>query len=124
MIKEIILTGTTDSSGDAVVNAEETIAGEVVAIAWVDGDLVNNVTGVISTQGSDASQTIMSIGAAEGDNDAIFYPRAIIHDEGADVLTGTAGGDRCLMLAVGKLRLVIAAGGATKTGGCHVYYRE
>lgn len=124
MIKEIRLIGTTDASGDAVINAEKTIVGEIVAIGWVDGDLADNNTGVISTQGSGASQTIMSIGAAEGDDDAIFYPRAIVHDEGADVLTGTAGGDRCLFLAVGKLRLVIGDGGATKTGGCLVYYRE
>lgn len=124
MMKEIKLYGTTDASGDVVINAEKTIAAEIVAIAWADGDLANNVTGVISTQGAEASQVIMSIGAAEGDDDAIFYPRHIVHDEGADVLTGTAGGDRCLPLAVGKLRLVIAAGGATKTGGCYVYYRE
>ena len=123
-MKEIRLYGATDASGDAVINAVKTIAGEIVAIAWIDGDLANNVTGVISTQGSPASQTIMSIGAAEGDDDAIFDPRAIVHDEGADVLTGTAGGDRTYPLAVGKLRLVIAAGGATKSGGCHVYYRE
>ncbi len=123
MLKETILYGTTDGSGDLTVNAESTIMGEIVAIAWIDGALANNHTAVISTQGSDASQVIMTIGAAEGDNDAVFYPRHIIHDEGADVLTGTAGGDRALPLAVGKLRMVIASGGATAAGGCHVYHR-
>ena len=123
MLKETILYGTTDGSGDLTINAESTIMGEIVAIAWIDGALANNHTAVISTQGSDASQVIMTIGAAEGDNDAVFYPRHIIHDEGADVLTGTAGGDRALPLAVGKLRMVIASGGATAAGGCHVYHR-
>ena len=124
IVDEIKLYGTTTALGALTVNAEYPIMGEIVAIVWIDGDLADNNTAVISTQGAPASQTIMSIGAAEGDNDAIFYPRHIIHDEGADVLTGAAGGDRALPLAVGKLRMVIAAGGDKKSGGCVVYYRE
>ena len=124
IVDEIRLYGTTTSLGALTVNAEYAIMGEIVAIAWIDGDLADNVTAVISTQGAPASQTIMSIGAAEGDDDVIFYPRHLIYDEGADVLLGTAGGDRALPLAVGKLRMVIAAGGDEKSGGCIVYYRE
>lgn len=124
MLKEIRLYGTTAADGSLTVNAVESMLGEIVAIAWVDGTFDNNVTAVISTQGSEASQTIMSIGAAEGDNDLVFYPRHIIYDEGADVLTGTAGGDRALPLAVGTLRMVVAAGGNAKSGGCVVYFRE
>ena len=123
-LKEIILTGTTDGSGDAVINAEYTIVGKVVAIAWQDGGLANGHTGVISSQGDPGSQTIMTVGTGEGDNDAVFYPRHVIHDEGAGALTGTSGGDREYPFVSGKLRLVIAAGGATATGGCYVYYRE
>jgi len=124
MLKEIRLYGTTAADGSLTVNAVESMLGEIVAIAWVDGTFDNNVTAVISTQGSEASQTIMSIGAAEGDDDLVFYPRHIIYDEGADVLTGTAGGDRALPLAVGTLRMVVAAGGNAKSGGCVVYFRE
>ncbi len=122
--KEIRLEVTTDGSGDATTDATTAVMGRLYAIAWVDGDLVDNVTAVISTQGAEASQTLMSIGAGEGDNDAIFYPRHIVHDEGADVLTGTAGGDRTLPLMVGTPRLVVAAGGGTKTGACILYYEE
>ncbi len=123
-MKEIRLFGTTSSGGAATINATKSILGKLYAIAWIDGDLADNNTAIISTQGHEASQTLMSIGAAEGDNDEIFYPRALVFDEGADVLTGTAGGDRVRMLLVGTPRLVIAAGGDEKTGGCILYYED
>ena len=123
-IKEVRLIGTTISAGTVTINDTNDILGEIVAVAWYDGDLADNITATLSTQGQPGSQTIMAWGAAEADNDKVFYPRHIIHDEGADVLTGTAGGDRALPFAAGKLRLAIVAGGSVKTGGCYVYYRE
>lgn len=122
MLKEMRLVGTTDGSGDAIINGESNVLGFLKAVAWIDGDLVDNVTFVLSTQGHEASQVLLTAGAAEADNDVIFYPRHIIYDEGADVLTGTSGGDREYPLMVGRPRLVIAAGGSAKTGGCILFY--
>ena len=122
--KEMRLVGTTNSSGVATIDGDKAVLGKLFAIAWVDGDLADNNTAVISTQDHEAAQTLMTTGAGEGDDDEIFYPRAIVHNEGADVLTGTAGGDREKMLMVGTPRLVITAGGDTKTGGCILYYEE
>ena len=121
-LKEMRLVGTTDGSGDVVINGEDTVIGFLKAVAWTFGDLANNNTFVLSTQGHEASQTLLTGDAGESDADVIFYPRRLIYDEGADVLVGTAGGDREYPLMVGRPRLVIAAGGATKTGGCILYY--
>lgn len=121
---EIRLVGETNSSGVATINGTKSVIGKLFAIAWIDGDLDDNNTAVISTQGHDASQTLLTIGTAEGDDDEIFYPRALVHDEGADVLVGANGGDREMMLVAGTPRLVIAAGGDTKTGGCILYIEE
>ena len=122
-LREVRLYGTTDTSGDLTVTGDA-VFGKVYAVAWIDGTLDDNNTAVLSTINHDAASTILTLEAGEGDDDAIFYPRAIVHDAGAESLTGTAGGDRAEPLAAGNLQLVIAAGGALKSGGCIVFIEE
>ncbi len=118
------LVGITSAGGAVTVDGETTVLGWLKAVAWIDGDLADSNTAVISTQDHEAAQTLLTIGAGEGDVDNIFLPRHLIYDEGADVLTGTSGGDREYPFMAGRPRLVIAAGGDTKTGGCILYYEE
>ncbi len=116
------LVGTTNSSGAAtIVDPEGGIIGKLYAVAWVDGTLVDNNTSVLSVINGDAATTLLTLGAGEGDNDDIKYPRTLVQDLSDTDLTGTAGGDRAMPVVAGTLQLVIASGGDTKTGGCLVY---
>jgi len=121
---EVRLYGTTSAGGALSVEGEAAVCGELVAVVWIDGTFDNNVTAVISTIDHEGASTLLTIGAGEGDNDEIFYPREIVHDMAADVLTGTAGGDRVKPLAVGTPKLVVAAGGNAKSGGCILYIKD
>jgi hypothetical protein len=117
-MKSVRLVGTTDASGDLTVNGTMTISGVVYAIRWIDGDLVDGVDAVISTQGADASGTILTL--TNANDDATYYTR--VDSSGS---TGSALTINDIMpLAVGKPRLVISDGGETKTGGCIIYYVE
>ena len=122
-LKEFRLYGTTDSSGDATVTGDA-VDGKVYAVAWIDGDLANNNTAVLSTINHEAATTLLTLAAGEGDDDIVYYPRAVVHDAGATALTGTAGGDRVMPIAIGNLQLVIAAGGSLKSGGCLIFIEE
>lgn len=122
ILDEMELSGTTDGDGALTVNGESAILGRLYAIQWVDGDFTDGVDAVISTQGHGASKTLLTL--TDANTDALYYPRDLVHDATGGVLTGTAGGDRVLPLLVGKPRLVVASGGATKTGGCILFYYE
>ena len=115
------LYGTTDTSGDLTVNDLSAVSGFLYAIRWIDGDLADSNTAVLSTQDSEIAETILTVGAGEGDDDKWYYPRDLVHDDACTALTGTAGGDRAMRIVDGTLRLVIASGGSKKSGGCIVY---
>ena len=120
--KEIELSGTTDTSGDLTVNATTPVIGLLYAIRWVDGTFANGVDAVISTQGHEASVTLLTL--TNADDDAWYYPRDVVHSEAGAALLGTNGGDRALPLMVGVPRMVVSNGGSTLTGGCILYYVE
>ncbi len=124
-IIDIILTGTTNSGG-VTITSTETVKGFLYKVKWVDGDLADAVTAVLSVvetpEGVD--ETLLTLSNPDANADKNYYPRDLVHDATGTALTGTAGGDRIKPLVVGKLKLVIAAGGDTKTGGCHVYIEE
>lgn len=120
--RHVTLTGTTDASGDKVVTAPHPVQGFLHSVDWIDGDLANNVTGVLTVNGvasenSGAAKTLLDLAAGEADDDATFYPRDLEDDTGATELTTYT------YLAIdGILVLTIAAGGNAKTGGCVVHY--
>ena len=122
-MEEHRLYGTTETDGSLTVKGDA-VSGKVYAIAWIDGTFADNVTAVISTIENEAATTLLTLAAGEGDDDVVYYPRALACDAGATALTGTAGGDRVRPIAVGKLQLVVAAGGSAKEGGCIVYIEE
>jgi len=122
MLKEIRLYGTTTAGGALTVNASKAVLGKLFAVQWVVGTLAAGVDAVISTQNHEASKTLLTI--TNGDADALYYPRDLVHDAAGAALTGTQGGDRELSLMVGTPRLVISAGGNAKSGGCILLYLE
>ena len=123
-IYQIQLTATTIADGSATVNGEERVFGMLHAVEWIDGNFDDGVDATLSCQStvSGVAQTLLTL--TNANDDAIYYPRAIVHSEAGAALTGTTGGDRGRMILNGKLRLVIAQGGNVKTGGCIVYYTK
>ena len=124
-IRDIILIGTTNSGG-ATITSTETVKGFLYKVKWVDGDLADAVTAVLSVvetpEGVD--ETLLTLSNPDANADKNYYPRDVVHKADGSALTGTAGGDRIKPLVVGKLKLVIASGGSAKTGGAHVYILE
>ena len=121
-LKHVRLYGTTDSAGAVTVDATKAVYGRLYAVQWIDGSFVNGVDAVISTQGADAAKTLLTL--TNADDDALYYPRDLVHDAAGAALTGTQGGDRCLPLISGTPRMVVASGGAAKVGGCVLFYYE
>jgi hypothetical protein len=124
-IKEYRVNVTVNADGDGTGYSETAVFGMLYKVRWISGDLADNNTSVLSaTYTPLADETLLTLGAGEGDTDLVYYPRALVCDAAGTALTGTAGGDRVCPLVWGKLKLVIAAGGVSKTGGCIAYILE
>ncbi len=123
---DIILIGETNSSGAKTITSTQDVHGFLYKVKWVDGDLVDAVTGVLSVietpEGVD--EILLTLSNPDANADKNYYPRDVVHDATGGTLTGTAGGDRIEPFISGKLKLVIASGGDTKTGGAHVYIKD
>ena len=114
---------TTDSSGDASTTDTLPILGKLYAAKWIDGDLIDGVDFVLTCAGSIVDTALLTKDNANADG--WYYPRVLVNSmtDGA-ALTGTAGGDRGLLVIDGKLKLVVSSGGASKSGGIIVYYEQ
>ena len=114
---------TTDSGGAYSGTAKEMPGSPYLlhAVEWVDGTLDDNVTAVLSMTDtpSGVDTTLLTLGAAEADSDAWFFPQVEVDDNGA-----TATDFFTHQIVTGKLKLVVAAGGNAKTGKCFVYLLE
>lgn len=117
-LHSIKLTGTTDGSQNATITAEKAIIGYLEAVDWIDGDLTDGVDAVLSATltSSGTSQTLLTL--TNANSDAIYYPRRVVDTTAGAAATGVY--DRFLI--DGYLSLAITSGGASKTGGCIVYY--
>lgn len=115
------LIGTTTSGNGGAVTVTDTLSFNAMlyAVEWVDGDLADSNTAVLSATGTESGvdYTLLTLGAGEGDEDVIYYPRVLAQDLAADDLASTYA----YPVVNGTLKLVIASGGDGKTGGCHVY---
>ncbi len=122
-MKEITLSITTNGSGAATVNSTLAVLGKLYAIEYRPGTIDTGATVTVTCEGY-ASKPLLTKATA-GTSDSWYYPRDLVHGvaDGA-ALTGTAGGDRALPILNGKPRVVIASGGATKTGVLVVYYED
>jgi hypothetical protein len=123
----IRLTGTTTAGGAATITASRPVLGKLYAIEWIDGDLADNNTAVLSAvqTGSGVDQALHTWAAGEGDDDGWWYPRIAVHDLSAVGRFYNDESDEPVIdypVINGVLQLVIAAGGNAKTGGCIVYF--
>jgi len=118
------LYGAVSTGGAGTFTSETSVFGLLYAVQWIDGTLADNNTAVLSSINSEGAETLLTLGAGEGDADVKYYPRALTCDNAATALTGTAGGDRVCPLVWGQLQLVIASGGTSTLGGCICYVVE
>jgi hypothetical protein len=123
-LRWIKLTGTTATGGGLTVTAVSRCAGKLHAVEWIDGDFADGVDAVLSVVRDDTAADYTLLTLTNADNDAVYYPRVIIHSEAGAALTGTSGGDRAQPIINGILKLAVTSGGDAKTGGCIVYYED
>ena len=126
MIDHIKLTGTTDSGGDLTVTAPVPIHGAILKrVEWIDGDLVDGVDAVLSVTStpSGVDHTLLTLTNANAD--ANYYPTVIAHDNAGAAVTFDGTNEIYVEDTFwGILKLVVSSGGATKTGGCVVYFES
>lgn len=116
-LKDVRLIGTTSGAGAMTVTGDCPV-GFLHAVEWVDGALDNNNTAVLSciNTPSGNSWTLLTVGAGEGDDDKIYYPRVLENDNACGNLATYTR-----MIVCGTLQLVVASGGAAHQGGCIVW---
>lgn len=118
---------TTNTAGAATVYAEgeskphSAVEGKLYAVLYKPGTTDTGATVTLTCEGEGTKPLLTKTTA--GTSNTWFYPRDLVHGvaDGA-VLTGTAGGDRACPILSGAFKLVIASGGAVKTGSVIVYY--
>ena len=111
---------TTDSSGDATVTVGLNNQPRLLyAVEWKLGTAVAGVDATFTTTNTDSAvdQTLLTLTNANAN--AWYYPRTLEEDEVGAALT-TKG----FLVVNGDLKLVVAQGGATKTGAAIVYLVE
>lgn len=110
-----------DGSATATAPVLEGI-GLLHKVEWVDGTLADGVDAVLKciNRPSGIDETLLTL--TNADNDAVYYPRYIIHSEAGAALTGTSGGDRAQGIVEGTFQLTVTNGGDTKTGAALIYY--
>lgn len=119
MISEVYLPVTTDSSGDGTAQSSNDLFGEVIAVNWEDGDLIDGVDAVLSSVGGGRpDQTILTL--TNANSDAWYYPLKQAHGDTGSAITG----EYVPALVSGALKLVVSAGGDTKSGSVRVYLRR
>lgn len=122
-LKSVILTGTTDGSGNQTVTDTKASYGFLYAVELIDGSADDGIDFTLETINNPISGvTKPLLVIADFNTDQTQYPRTLIHsDTTGAALTGTAGGDRAMLVVDGTLQVRIAQGGAAKTFGCIVY---
>lgn len=118
-IQRVAVTVTTNSSGDGTGYAEVGSGGSVLGVRYVKNDYANGVDFVIT----DDTTGMAILTATDVNASATYYPRAQIHDT-ADGTVMTLNGTQKQVAPVpvgagGRIKVVVAQGGATKSGTFH-----
>lgn len=121
MFKVLTLTGVTDGSGDATIDAEMPLPGALLwGLEWVFGSGTAGVDFTLTDRlgtPSVGSVTKTLFTATNANANASYEPRKQSVDS-----TGTAQANFIPYTITGKLRCVIAQGGSAKTYSLIVYY--
>ena len=112
---KIDITTITDGSGTGYGSAE---VGLVYAVQLVDGDLADGVDVTLTSEHENLSIPILV--KADFNTDQMVYPRVLeaLNTDGTDLST------YAFPLCYGRLKVVLAAGGAVKSGSVIVYLMD
>ena len=116
-MNSIFLEVTTDSGGDGTAESPNAVFGLLYSVEWIDGDLVDGVDAVlvVTDNAAGADKTILTLTDANDDKE--YFARELEHNNaGGDLATYT------YPVLSGKLKLTVASGGDTKTGGMIVNF--
>lgn len=117
-MKRIQINVTTDSSGAGTGTENFAGLGALYAVQCIDGTFDDGVDLTLTAEQGDLSIPLLTV--ANFNSDRLYYPR-VLQNLNTD---GTALTTHCEPLVAGKVKAVIAQGGATKTGGFILYIRE
>ncbi len=124
MLTEMRIPFTTDVNGDVVADGDRSVLAKVFAVLYDRGDIDTGADiDINSVEGSLVTENILEttdINTA----DLIIYPRRLVKNNAGSDLTGTNGGDREMYLLIGKPRVTVDEGGATKTGAIILILEE
>lgn len=124
-MKDITLSITTNGSGAATVSAPSGVFGELYAIAYLPGTIDTGATITVTCDGPNGSSKPLLTKASAGTSNSWYYPRDLVHAVAdGSALTGTSGGDRACPVLAGVPKVVVASGGATKSGLVILYYED
>jgi len=123
MIRVVKLYGTTSSGGALTVTSTEIIRGHLEKVRWIDGDLADGVDATFSVDSADGvspDETVLTL--TDANADAVYYPRTPAHDNVGAAVTFDGTNEIYTRFVIdGQLKMVIASGGDTKSGGALVY---
>ncbi len=124
-MKRHTVTITTDADGDGTGYTPNIVSGYVESIRYVkpvSGGYENNVT--LAVTGEDTGTAILSLAAGQMDASVTKNPRAAVHAvaDGAALVLNSDDDPVTDKLAIAgeRIKLVVAAGGDTKTGTFYV----
>lgn len=114
-MRMVYLTGTTNTAGALTVTADNVATGFLYAVQLIDGTFDDGVD--ITLTSEQENLAIPLLVAADWNTDKMVYPR-VLQNLNTD---GTALTTHCMPIVNGKPKMVIAQGGAVKTGGIVLY---
>ena len=123
MLRQVRIDVTTDASGDGVTTVTMPVmGGKLHAVEWRKGSYADGVDAVLAVTDTSSGTTNTLLTLTDANTSTWYYPRYILHSETGAALTGTSGGDRGKAIINGNLRLTVAQGGDTKSGGVVVWF--
>lgn len=115
------LSGTTDSSGDAVVTSNNAVRGKIHSIICDISALDAGADTTITTPDEVVSQTILNL--TDTGTDTIVRPKVLATDNAEGALTAT-GNTYTEYVVFSRLTATVAQGGDTKAFTIDVYVEE
>ena len=118
MLHKTSTTITTAADGSATVYLGSNIRGELVALKYSPGTIATG--GDLTITGETSAVPILTVTNA-GTSDVWYYPRAPANQV-ADAAAITDSAER-IPIVNERIKVVMAQGGATKTGSIEAYYK-
>jgi len=122
MLTPIKLYGETASDGSLTLITATVVKGFLHSVSWIKGTFANGVDFVLSVPAYDHAPALTLLDVDNADTDKMYHPRAeVCGTDGAELTYDGTNSIVDKFPVNGKLSLVIASGGDSKSGGCIVY---